>query len=483
MIRRSMTRRSTITPERLARAVYWPVMAIVFSFALLIFAATPSRAQAVQVDLSSTSALCGGAECFNVAGLFSAGTEFLGTSGMDNGNNCTPTPPYTNCPDAYSATAIGLNASVTPPTLTPASLGILFNFGTINTTSCGPSTSTACTPDIVNYTSAGVAITLPAAEQAVYSTMIILGTAVNGSHPVIITATYTDSSQDVFDQTLSDWCGYSAGTATLNGTSIGPTESIAVSGTIRINSNGTPNGPTCNVYAYTLPLNVNKELAGITLTANDTSGDSYALAITLKPPSYTIAGAAANPTSISPGSNSTATVTVNPQTGYVGGDNPPSKTVTLSCSISPTIIGEPPTAATAPTCSLNPTSVTVTAGESAPPTTTLTFTAASPSQTSSLRHRQFFYACWIVPGIVFLGAGLGARDGRRRKLFGLMLLMMLLAGLVFMPACVSYTHLGNVGTPPGQYTVSVTGVDENGLTQASNSPGTTNTVVVTVTTN
>jgi hypothetical protein len=46
---------------------------------------------------------------------------------------------------------------------------------------------------------------------------------------------------------------------------------------------------------------------------------------------------------------------------------------------------------------------------------------------------------------------------------------------------VSYTHLGNVGTPPGQYVVSVTGVDTNGLTQASNAAGTTNTVVVTVT--
>jgi hypothetical protein len=41
----------------------------------------------VQVDLSST---------FNVAGIFTTGTTFLGTSGMDNGNNCTPTAPYTN---------------------------------------------------------------------------------------------------------------------------------------------------------------------------------------------------------------------------------------------------------------------------------------------------------------------------------------------------------------------------------------------------
>jgi hypothetical protein len=475
-----------ITHRNPARVVQLPITALVFVLAIALastFLPTPAHAQNVPIDLSSTSALCGGAECFNVAGLFTAGTEFLGTSGMDNGNNCTPTPPYTNCPDAYSATAIGVNASATPPTLTPASIGVPFNFGNLNATNCGPSTSTACTANIVNYTAAGVAITLPTAEQVVYSTMIILGTAVNGSHSGKITATYTDSSTDVFIQTLSDWCGYSAGSATLNGASIGSTESIAASGTIRINSNGTPNGPTCNVYAYTLPLNVNKQLAGVTLTDNDGSGWSFALAITLKPPSYTIAGSAASPTSVSPGSTSTATVAVNPQPGYVGSASSTSKTVTLSCSISPTIIGDPPSAATAPTCSLNPTSVTVTAGETAPPTTMLTFNASSPTQASSVRHGGLFYASWIVPGIVFTGIGFGTRSGRRARFFGLTLLMMLLAVLVFMPACVSYTHLGNVGTPPGQYTVSITGVDENGLTQASNSPGTTNTVVVTVTGN
>lgn len=473
-----------ITDRNSAHVVRWPITAILFSFALaIIFLATPSHAQNVPIDLSSTSALCGGQQCFNVAGLFAAGTQFLGTSGMDNGNNCTPTPPYTNCPDAYSATAIGLSATATPPTLTPASIGVPFNFGTINTTNCGPSASASCIVDIVNYTSAGVAITLPNSLQAVYSTMIILGSSVNGSHSGTITATYTDSSTDVFVQNLSDWCGYGAGTATLNGTSIGATESLAVSGTIRINSNGTPNGPTCNVYAYTLPLNVNKQLAGITLTDSGLSGDLFALAITLKPPSYTIAGGAANPTSVSPGSTSTATVAVNPQPGYVGAASGTSKTVTLSCSISPTIIGDPPSAATAPTCSLSPTSVTVTEGESAPPTTTVTFNASSPTQTGSLRRSGLVYAGLILPAIALIGVGFGTRNGRRSKLFGVMFLLMLLAMLVFMPACVSYTHLGNVGTPPGQYTISITGLDENGLTQASNPPGTTNTVVVTVTTN
>ena len=64
-----------------------------------------------------------------------------------------------------------------------------------------------------------------------------------------------------------------------------------------------------------------------------------------------------------------------------------------------------------------------------------------------------------------------------------MLLGLLLGGLIATPGCVSYKHLGNVGTPPGQYTISITGVDGNGLSQASNSAGTTNTVSVVVTDN
>ena len=434
---------------------------------IVLFLATPSHAQNVQIDLSSTSALCGGQQCFNVAGLFTTGTQFLGTSGMDNGNNCTPTPPYTNCPDAYSSNQLGLSTA-TPPTLTPASLGVPFTFGTVNTTNCGPATSASCIVDVVNYTSAGVVVTLPSSEQTIYSTMILLGNSVNGSHQGTITATYTDSSTNVFTQTFSDWCSYSAGQA--NGV---VTESIAVGGINRINSDGTLNGASCNLYAYTLPLDVTKTLQSITMTDSGGSGDLFTMAITLKPPSYTIDGGAATPTSVSPGSTATATVAVNPQPGYTG-------TITLSCTISPTIVGNPPSAATAPTCSLSPTSVTVTTGETSAPTTTMTFTAAKPSSATAVRPTGIFYAFWMVPGLALTGFGFASRKARRKGLLGLLFLATLLAVVLANGGCVSYKHLGNVGTPPGQYTISITGVDGNGLTQASNPSGTTNTVVVTV---
>jgi hypothetical protein len=435
-----------------------------FAIALL-FLTAPAHGQNVQVDLSATSNLCGGAECFNADGLFAPGTTFLGTSYMDGSTagNCTPPSPYPGCPDAFSSTALGLS-SATPPTLTPPSLNVPFTFGAVNTSDCSSPTP-ACVLDVVNFTTAGVAITLPAAEQSKYSTAIVLGTAVNGSHNGIVTLTYTDSTTDVFSLTMNDWCSFS-GTAY---------ESIAVGPMHRINADGTSNGANCNLYAYSLPVNVAKELQGITLTDGDGSGYEYAFAITLKPPSYTIAGGVANPTSISPGSTATATVTVNPQPGYTG-------TITFnSCNagISPTIVGDPVSAATPPTCSFGSSSVTVTGG--APPTTTLTFTAVAASKAMSARHTNILYAFFIVPGLALTGLGFGSRNSRSRKLWGGLLLLLLLSGVMVTPACVSYTHLGNVGTPPGQYTVTITGVDGNGLTQASNPAGTSNTVVITVT--
>ena len=430
---------------------------------MLLFTPGLASAQNVQVDLTSTSALCGGQQCFNTAGLFNTGVQFLGTFGMDNGNNCTPTPPYTNCPDAYSANQLGLSTS-TPPTLTPTSVNVPFTFGEVNTANCGPATSVSCTLNVVNLTSSGVAITLPVAQQVVYSTVIVLGTAVNGHHSGTVTANYTDGSSTVFNQTFSDWCGFGGNQY----------ESVAVGGINRLNADGTLNGASCNLYAYTYPADVTKSLQGITLTDTDGSGASFALAITLKPPTYTIDGGTASPSSVTAGSSATSTVTINPQPGYVG-------TIDLTCTVSPAI--QSSAAATPGTCSLSPTSVDVTADETAPPTTTLTFTSAKPAQASFKFPTNILYALWLpVPGLALIGAGFCSRASRR-NMWCLMLLGLLLVGLIATPGCVSYKHLGNVGTPPGQYTISITGVDGNGLSQASNSAGTTNSVSVAVTDN
>jgi hypothetical protein len=342
-----------------------------------------------------------------------------------------------------------------------------FTFGTVNTVDCGPSTGNACILDTVNLTaSPGVTITLLPAQQNIYSTMIMLGNAVNGSHTGQVTATYTTGSPDVFPQTFSDWCGF--GGHANEAIAVGPNTGM------RINATGVPNGANCSLYAYTYPLDFTRTLQSITLTDKDGSGAMFAFAITLKPPTYTINAGVSNPVSVAAGTTSTATVAVNPQPGYVG-------TITLSCSISPTIVGVPPSAATAPSCSVSPTSVTVTTGETSPPTATLTFTSAAPAKASSQRASRIFYAFWLpVPGLALVGLSVGSVGSRRRRLLGLLLLGLLLTGLVVTPACVSTVHQGNVGTPPGQYSIAVTGVDTNGLTQASNGAGTTNVVTVTV---
>jgi hypothetical protein len=434
-----------------------------------LFWSTPARAQTtvpgnIQVDLSSTSALCNGQECFNVAGIFADGVNYFGTNGMDGGTECTPPAGFTTCPAAYGAQQLFGAAfdptATTPPALTLA--GVPFTFGTVNTVTCGASGEPACIPDVVNLTTAGVAVTLPTDEQSIYSTMIVLGTAVNGGHQGSVMVTYTTGAPDVFTQKFSDWCGFGGN----------PNESVAVSGFQRIVANGTTISPSCNLYAYSYSLDFTREVQSVTLTDTDGSGAMFALAITLKPPTYTISGGDATPATVTAGSTSTATITVTPQPGYVG-------TIALTCSISPAIVTS---GALAPTCSLNPASVTVTAGETAPPTTTLTFTS-TPAPTKSMWQpsSRFFYALWLPgPGLALIGLGFGDRGSRRKKLFGLSMLGLLLAVVIVIPACVTTVHPGNVGTPPGQYAITVTGLDTNNLSQASNAAGSTNVVTLQV---
>jgi hypothetical protein len=123
-------------------------------------------------------------------------------------------------------------------------------------------------------------------------------------------------------------------------------------------------------------------------------------------------------------------------------------------------------------------------GVTSAPTATLPFTSSKPAGAALQLPRNFFYALWLpIPGLALLGVGFRSRTSRRKHRLGWLLLGLLLTGLITAPGCVTYKHLGNVGTPPGQYTVSITGVDANGLSQASNPTGTTNSVAVVVTEN
>ncbi len=84
-------------------------------------------------------------------------------------------------------------------------------------------------------------------------------------------------------------------------------------------------------------------------------------------------------------------------------------------------------------------------------------TTARPVTTpvGSLRTRRF-YAIWLmVPGLSLLLVGIGG-DARRKRIAGLLSLGVMFALLLLLPACGGQVTQAPVsGTPPGNYTVTV----------------------------
>jgi len=73
------------------------------------------------------------------------------------------------------------------------------------------------------------------------------------------------------------------------------------------------------------------------------------------------------------------------------------------------------------------------------------------------RPRQFYAMFLMVPGLALLGVGVGS-DRRRRRILGILMMCALFAMLLLQPACgKSTTQAPTSGTPPGIYTITVTG--------------------------
>lgn len=153
-------------------------------------------------------------------------------------------------------------------------------------------------------------------------------------------------------------------------------------------------------------------------------------------PDFAISVTAPSPASVAPGASATSTITITPLNGYNG-------SVNLTCDV--TGSGSP-----LPACSVNSTALTV---------TVTTAGASAAMQRSS----GIFYAMWLpIVGLSLVGMGLSGAESRRRKLLGIFLLGIVMMGLFFMPACSSSsTTVGTCKgcTPPGTYTVTVTGTD------------------------
>jgi hypothetical protein len=201
---------------------------------------------------------------FNTGGIFNNGVTFSATGGLDGGGDGCTLP--NGCADAYSAQQLGLSSGPFPHLIVN---GTLFAFGPVNTVDC----TTNCIPDVISLPGVpGANFWLPLERQRAYTTMTLLGTGVQGSHTGTVTVNYTNGTSEAFNQTFSDWCNFGQNV----------NESIAVGGINRINSDGTLNGATCNLYSYTYALDSHRVLRSITLTNTDQTSFSFVLSVTLQ---------------------------------------------------------------------------------------------------------------------------------------------------------------------------------------------------------
>jgi hypothetical protein len=196
---------------------------------LSVSAATGTGGSGTPVSLTSA---------FNLAGVYTDGTTFSSSGGMDGLGS------------AYSSNLLTGNRKLN---------GVQFNFGPANQS------------DAVYGT--GSAIPLPSGQ---FTALQLLATAIDG--PILsqtITVTYTDSTTSTFTQSFSDWCSCSPSTP---GPGQQPGESFAVVMPYRDLSTGVQDDRPFNLYAYTFVLNSSKTVQSLTLPNNR---DVVVLAATL----------------------------------------------------------------------------------------------------------------------------------------------------------------------------------------------------------
>jgi hypothetical protein len=161
-----------------------------------------------------------------------------------------------------------------------------------------------------------------------------------------------------------------------------------------------------------------------------------------------------SPTSVAAGNGSQATITITPIGNYSGHQ------ITLSClSVTPVV-------AASPVCSFKPEPVSVAANTT--PTTVLTVTTfgTATGGISKLRTWRGFYGLWLaLPGLALMGVC--SRGKRRIRILGMLLLLALAAGILFMPACGSSSNNGTRApngdsTPADTYMFTLAAVDETG---------------------
>jgi hypothetical protein len=158
---------------------------------------------------------------------------------------------------------------------------------------------------------------------------------------------------------------------------------------------------------------------------------------------FTLSLSALTPEKIVPGGSATATLTAGGANGFNG-------SVSFSCSVSP----KPQFA---PQCSVSPSSVTL----GRPATLTIATVASQAAMKTPSGDSKLFYALWFpVWGLTLMKMVFPTRR-KERRLPGILLCGSLFVTLLLLPSCGGGssgggTH-GSAGTPPGAYTITVTG--------------------------
>jgi hypothetical protein len=247
------------------------------------------------------------------------------------------------------------------------------------------------------------------------------------------------------------------------------TGSVAPSGTVTVTSSQATSGSTLasgitapisgGVASVTIPANsLNGNSSGETDTLSVAySGDSIyspgsavTVSVTVTQASYTLAASTPSPSSVSPGTSATSTISGNPSTtDYTG-------TVTLSNC---TIASSPTNAVNLPTCSVSGTITyangTPTSSTNPAPTATV-ITYANQSSMLDTHPFKILYGAGGTALALLVFFGIPARRKSWRALLGA---LVLLAGLGTLSACGGGGGGNNVNTAtsPGSYTFQVTG--------------------------
>ena len=159
---------------------------------------------------------------------------------------------------------------------------------------------------------------------------------------------------------------------------------------------------------------------------------------------FSVSTSTLSPETVSPGQSATSNLDVT----AVGGFN---NSVSLTCSVSPS-------PQLAPQCSVTPSSVI----PGTPATLTVTTTAPTMALSTPLGRSCVFYAfSLLLFGVTSIKIKFGSARARDRKLLVLLFAALLVTGLVFQAACgggsSGGSHGGSIGTPAGNYTITVAG--------------------------